>query len=71
MTLSRIDDKWGERMELWYTGFIPEFESDPEMKNKLLPKLLPFNTGLGQGLENFKLIYRDESDYILIYQIKL
>jgi dolichyl-diphosphooligosaccharide--protein glycosyltransferase len=41
----------------------------PEMKDKLLAKLLPFNTGHGQGLEHFELVY-SKYGYIWIYKIK-
>jgi dolichyl-diphosphooligosaccharide--protein glycosyltransferase len=57
---------------IWFTGFIPlgneQYEPDPEMKNKLLPKLLPFNTGVGEGLKHFRLVYNDDSNFIFIYQ---
>jgi len=42
----------------------------PEWAEKLLPKLLPFNTGYGQGLKHFELVYQDQWNYILIYKIK-
>lgn len=42
----------------------------PEWAEKLLPKLLPFNTGYGQGLEHFELVYQDQWNYILIYKVK-
>jgi dolichyl-diphosphooligosaccharide--protein glycosyltransferase len=41
----------------------------PEMKDALLAKLLPFNTGHGQGLEHFELVY-SKYGYIWIYRIK-
>jgi asparagine N-glycosylation enzyme membrane subunit Stt3 len=40
----------------------------PEMKDKLLAKLLPFNTGRGQGLKHFELVY-SQYGYIWIYRI--
>jgi len=63
----------GNFWRIWFTGFVPtgneEYIPDPEMKNKLLPKMLPFNTGAGKGLDHFKLIYNDDSHYIFIYQM--
>jgi dolichyl-diphosphooligosaccharide--protein glycosyltransferase len=41
----------------------------PEMKDKLLAKLLPFNTGHAQGLEHFELVY-SKYRYMWIYKIK-
>jgi dolichyl-diphosphooligosaccharide--protein glycosyltransferase len=41
----------------------------PEMKDKLLSKLLPFNTGRGEGLEHFELVY-SKYGYIWIYRVK-
>jgi dolichyl-diphosphooligosaccharide--protein glycosyltransferase len=63
----------GSYWRIWFTGFVPlggeEYEPDPEMKNKLLPKLLPFSTGAGEGLEHFRLVYNDDSNFIFIYQM--
>lgn len=42
----------------------------PEWADKLLVKLLPFNNGLGQGLEHFELEYSDPWGYIFIYKVK-
>jgi dolichyl-diphosphooligosaccharide--protein glycosyltransferase len=42
----------------------------PEWGEKLLVKLLPFNTGLGQGLKHFNLVYTDPWNYIFIYRVK-
>ncbi len=62
----------GRYWRIWFTGFIPEadgsYTPDPKMNDKLLPKLLPFNTGAGKGLKNFKLVYKDNSNFIFIYQ---
>lgn len=59
----------GNNFIVWITGFAPERGYDPEMKNKLLAKLLPFSTGYGKGLKHFKLVYSDPWDYILIYKV--
>jgi dolichyl-diphosphooligosaccharide--protein glycosyltransferase len=63
----------GEFCRIWFTGFIPMEDEvlvpDPEMKNKLLPKLLPFNTGGGDGLKHFELVYNDKSNFIFIYKM--
>jgi asparagine N-glycosylation enzyme membrane subunit Stt3 len=42
----------------------------PEWAEKLLVKLLPFNTGGGQGLKHFELVYHDQWNYIFIYRVK-
>ncbi len=42
----------------------------PAWSDKLLAKLLPFNTGYGQGLKHFELVYQDQWNYILIYRVK-
>jgi dolichyl-diphosphooligosaccharide--protein glycosyltransferase len=60
---------FGGHWQLWATGFEPNSGPNPEMKNKLLPKLLPISTGLGQGLEHFELVYQDKWNYVLIYKI--
>jgi hydroxylamine oxidation protein HaoB len=66
MTIVNFGSYW----QMWFTGFDPNKGPDPEMKNKLLPKLLPFqNTGFGQGLEHFELVYQDEWNYVLIYRV--
>ncbi len=63
----------GNHWRIWFTGFVPagndELLPDPDMKNKLLPKMLPFNTGAGAGLDRFKPVYNDDSNYIFIYQM--
>ncbi|GBE18412.1 oligosaccharyl transferase STT3 subunit [archaeon BMS3Abin16] len=63
----------GKYWRIWFTGFVPsgneEYTPDPDMKDKLLPKMLPFNTGAGAGLKHFKLVYNDDSNYIFIYQM--
>lgn len=43
----------------------------PEMKEKLLAKLLPFNTGAPQagGLKHFELVYGNANSYVLIYRV--
>ncbi len=58
--------------QIWFTGFDPNkgMMPDPEMKNRLLPKLLPLSRGYGQGLEHFELVYQDEWNYVLIYKVK-
>jgi dolichyl-diphosphooligosaccharide--protein glycosyltransferase len=38
----------------------------PEWTEKLLSKLLPFNTGYGQGLEHFQLVY--QNGYVYVYK---
>jgi dolichyl-diphosphooligosaccharide--protein glycosyltransferase len=38
----------------------------PEWTEKLLSKLLPFNTGYGQGLKHFQLVY--QNGYVYIYK---
>jgi len=61
---------YGSYWQMWFTGFHPDTGPDPEMKNKLLAKLLPFqNTGFGQGLEHFELVYSDEWNYVFIYKV--
>lgn len=63
---------YGNRYEIWITGLEPTSQGyiyHPEMKDKLLAKLLPFNTGKGQDLEHFKLEYIDEYNYVLIYKV--
>jgi dolichyl-diphosphooligosaccharide--protein glycosyltransferase len=61
---------FGNYWQMWFTGFDPNKGPDSEMKNKLLPKLLPFqNTGFGQGLKHFELVYQDEWNYVLIYKV--
>ncbi|MEE8423064.1 MAG: hypothetical protein V3S49_00830, partial [Thermodesulfobacteriota bacterium] len=63
---------YGNRYEIWITGFAPTstgYVYHPEMKDKLLARLMPFNTGWGQGLEHFKLEYVDNFRYIFIYRI--
>ena len=68
--LENIGGYW----RIWFTGFVPldngEYQPDRDMKNKLLPKLLPFNTGAGKGLEHFKLVYNDDSNFIFIYKVR-
>src|SRR3990172_2559054 len=52
---------FGSYWQIWFTGFNPETRMpDPEMKNRLLAKLLPLSTGFGQGLKHFELVYRDD-----------
>ncbi|MEE8423943.1 MAG: STT3 domain-containing protein [Thermodesulfobacteriota bacterium] len=63
---------YGNRYEIWITGFVPTstgYVYHPEMKDKLLARLMPFSTGWGQGLEHFKLEYVDKFRYIFIYRI--
>ncbi len=63
---------YGSRYEIWITGFEPTstgYVYHQEMKDKLLARLMPFNTGWGQGLEHFKLEYVDNFRYIFIYRI--
>jgi dolichyl-diphosphooligosaccharide--protein glycosyltransferase len=61
---------FGSYWQMWFTGFDPNVRlPDPEMKNKLLPKLLPLNTGFGQGLEHFELVYGDDWNYVFIYKV--
>jgi dolichyl-diphosphooligosaccharide--protein glycosyltransferase len=61
---------FGNSWQMWFTGFDPNKGPDPEMKNKLLPKLLPLqNTGFGQGLEHFEPVYADEWNYVFIYKV--
>jgi dolichyl-diphosphooligosaccharide--protein glycosyltransferase len=62
---------FGGSWQMWFTGFDPNKGApDPEMKNKLLPKLLPLqNTGFGQGLEHFEPVYTDEWNYVFIYKV--
>jgi hydroxylamine oxidation protein HaoB len=66
-------ERVGEYYRIWFTGFVPTEDEgylrDPDMKNKLLPKLLPFNTGVGEGLKHFELVYNDKSGYIFIYRM--
>jgi len=38
----------------------------PEWSEKLLSKLLPFNTGYGQGLKHFQLLY--QNGYVYVYR---
>jgi asparagine N-glycosylation enzyme membrane subunit Stt3 len=66
---SFVIENIGGFWRIWVTGIHPETGPDPEMKNKLLLKLLPFTTGAGQGLLHFKLVYKDESNFILMYEI--
>ncbi len=42
----------------------------PEWAEKLLAKLLTFNTGYGNGLKHFELVYQDQWNYVLIYKVK-
>lgn len=42
----------------------------PEWSEKLLVKLLPFNTGVGKDLKHFELVYTDPWKYIFIYKVK-
>jgi hydroxylamine oxidation protein HaoB len=56
---------YGSRYQIWFLADAGR----PEMKDKLLAKLLPFNTGYGQGLEHFKMVYNDRYNYIWIYKI--
>jgi len=58
----------GSSYLVWITGFANE-GYDPEMKNKLLPKLLSFTTGYGEELKHFKLVYSDKWVYVLIYKV--
>ncbi|MFQ6137400.1 MAG: STT3 domain-containing protein [Candidatus Hydrothermarchaeales archaeon] len=63
---------YGDYYQIWITGYEPTstgFVHRPEMKDKLLAKLMPFNTGWGQGLKHFKLVYVDNFRYIFIYRI--
>jgi hydroxylamine oxidation protein HaoB len=39
-------------------------ELHPEWSDKLLAKLLPFNTGYGQGLKHFQLVYQNGHVYV-------
>ena len=62
----------GSYWQIWVTGFNPTEGADPEMKNKLLAKLLPMNTGFGQGLKHFELVYPEKAGYmpyVLIYRV--
>jgi asparagine N-glycosylation enzyme membrane subunit Stt3 len=62
----------GSYWQTWVTGFIPDIGPDPDMKNKLLPKLLPMNTGFGQGLNHFQKVYPENEEYlpyVLIYRV--
>jgi dolichyl-diphosphooligosaccharide--protein glycosyltransferase len=67
-SLERVGGFW----RIWFTGFTPlpdgSFKPDRNMKNKMLPKLLPFNTGTGKGLNHFRLVYSDKSNFIFIYE---
>ena len=38
----------------------------PEWANKVLAKLLPFNTGLGKGMKHFRLVY--QNGYVYVYK---
>jgi dolichyl-diphosphooligosaccharide--protein glycosyltransferase len=38
----------------------------PDWANKVLAKLLPFNTGLGKGMKHFKLVY--QNGYVYVYK---
>ena len=38
----------------------------PEWSEKVLAKLLPFNTGLARGMEHFKLVY--QNGYVYVYK---
>ncbi len=38
----------------------------PEWANKVLAKLLPFNTGMGKGMKHFRLVYHN--GYVYIYR---
>jgi hydroxylamine oxidation protein HaoB len=56
---------FGSSYKIWYL----EDNGNPEMKDKMLPKLLPFNTGHGQGLEHFELVY-SKYGYVWIYKVQ-
>ena len=55
---------FGNHYKIWFLAD----SGKPEMKDKLLAKLLPFNTGRGQGLKHFELVYT-KYGYIWIYRI--
>jgi asparagine N-glycosylation enzyme membrane subunit Stt3 len=55
---------FGNFYKIWFLAD----RGKPEMKDKLLAKLLPFNTGHGQGLKHFELVYTKHG-YIWIYKI--
>jgi hydroxylamine oxidation protein HaoB len=56
---------FGNYYRIWYLVD----NGQPEMKDKMLPKLLPFNTGHGQGLEHFELVY-SKYGYVWIYKVQ-
>lgn len=61
----------GREYLVWYLNQIDrDGNYHPEWAEKLLVKLLPFNTGLGKGLKHFELVYTDPWGYIFIYKVK-
>jgi hydroxylamine oxidation protein HaoB len=51
----------GDHYLVWY------LKDESQMRDKMLAKLLPFNTGYGQGLEHFNLVY--QNGYIYLYEV--
>lgn len=51
----------GDHYLVWH------LDDESQMGDKMLAKLLPFNTGSGQGLEHFKLVY--QNGYVYLYEI--
>ncbi len=54
---------FGDHYQVWY------LEDESQMGDKMLVKLLPFNTGRGQNLEHFKLEYEQKHSYVFIYKV--
>lgn len=59
---------YGSYYQIW-TQILRDNQGNyhPEWSEKLLAKLLPFNTGYGQGLKHFQLVYQNGWVYIYRY----
>lgn len=58
---------YGSHYQIWaLIQFDQQGNYHPEWSEKLLAKLLPFNTGYGQGLKHFQMVY--QNGYVYVYK---
>ena len=58
---------YGSHYQVWaLIQFDQQGNYHPEWSEKLLAKLLPFNTGYGQGLKHFQVVY--QNGYVYVYK---